>query len=138
MIHKISYSSLPGLERTGVLAPMIPVIFTHKRYEFEAIALVDSGAEGSLISTVIAEELNIDWTKLPQHSGLTSSGRFTYRSFKNLDMHIFDHDFRLEVAIAEGIHAFKCILGRRDIFKKAKVTFEGYKNVFHIEFRAMN
>ena len=137
-MRTIAYSPLPGFERTGVLAPMVPVTFIHGKYEFSTVALIDSGAEGSLISTVIAEQLNIDWTNLPQRTGYTSGGQFTFRVFKNLDANIFNHDFRLEVAIAEGVHAFKCILGRRDIFKQAKITFEGYKNQFHLEFRNLN
>lgn len=138
MIHTIPYTPLPGLEETGVMAPMIEIIFTHNKYLFPTVALVDSGAEASLISTIIAEKLNIDWVKLPQFTGYTPGGKFTYRRAKNLQASIFDHDFRLDVAIAEGVHAFKCILGRRDIFKQAKITFEGYRNQFHIEFRNLN
>lgn len=56
----IDYSPLPGLEKTGVLAPMLPITFINGKHEFSTIALVDSGAESGVISTVIAEALSIN------------------------------------------------------------------------------
>lgn len=138
MKHIVAYSHLPGLEKTGVLAPMLPITFINGDNEISTIALVDSGAESGMISTVIAEELGINWVKLPQYTGFTSSGRFAYRFFENLTVESFNNNFSMNISIAEGVNAFKCILGRKDIFRKAKVTFEGYKNQFSIEFRRLN
>ncbi len=138
MIHTIKYSLLPGFERTGVLAPILPVTFINGKYEMSSFALVDSGAEYGLISTIIAEALNIDWIKLPKKQGFTASGSFVYHTAKNIEAEVFGHNFRLSLNIAEGINAFKCILGRNDIFKQAKITFEGCKNQFYIEFRNLN
>lgn len=64
MPHVVKFSPLPGLERTGVMAPMCPVTFINGMNEFPTIALVDSGAERGLISTVIADSLGIDWAKI--------------------------------------------------------------------------
>ncbi len=129
---------MPGFEKTGVLAPILPITFIHGIYEVPSFALVDSGAEYGLVSTVIAEALNIDWVKLPQKRGFTASGSFYYHTAKNIDAEVYGHNFRLSLNIAEGVNAFKCILGRNDIFKQAKIIFEGYKNQFHIEFRNLN
>ncbi|MBI2616518.1 hypothetical protein HYW55_00085 [Candidatus Gottesmanbacteria bacterium] len=134
----LKYSLLPGLERTGVLAPVVPVTFIHGNFEFPTFALVDSGGEQGLISTVIADALNINWQKLPRHVGLTTSGNFVYHTFPNLVAKIDDYEFRLSINIAEGVNAFKCILGRKDIFQQAKITFEGYKKEFRIDFRNLN
>lgn len=134
----VNYSLLPGLERTGVLAPMIPVTFINGVYEFSTVALVDSGAEKALISTVVADALNIDWAHLPRHSGLTTSGSFFYHTYENLTIKSYDNEFITNINIAEGINAFKCVLGRQDLFRNAKITFEGYKKQFHIEFRQLN
>ena len=138
MIHTVKYSLLPGFERTGVLAPILPITFMHGKYEVPSFALVDSGAEYGLVSTVIAEALNINWVKLLQKQGFTSSGSFLYRTARNIQAEVYNHPFRLSINIAEGVNAFKCILGRNDIFKQAKITFEGYKNQFQIEFRNLN
>ena len=138
MKHLIRYSLLPGLEKTGVLAPMLPITFIHKGNVFSTVGLVDSGAYGALISTVIAEELGIEWEKLPKFTGYTTSGNFTYRALEDLEVETFDTKFNIDISIAEGISAFKCVLGRKDVFKKAKITFEGYKNQFEITFREYN
>ncbi len=138
MKHVVKYSLLPGLEKTGVLAPMLPITFIHKGNVLPTVGLVDSGAQGALISTVIAEELGIAWEKLPKFIGYTTSGSFHYRVLKDLEVEVFDTKFTIDISIAEGINAFKCVLGRKDIFKKATITFEGYKNVFYMEFRPMN
>lgn len=137
-VLKFKYSLLPGLEKTDVLAPIVPVIFINKNIEFPTFALVDSGAEQGLISTVIADALKINWRGFPKQIGLTTSGHFIYHSIPNLDARIEDYEFRLNIIVAEGIHSFKCVLGRRDLFQKAKITFEGYKKEFQIEFRQLN
>lgn len=135
---KFKYSLLPGLEKTGVLAPIVPVTFINKNTEFPTFALVDSGAEQGLISTVIADALEINWRKYPKEVGLTSSGQFIFHRVSNINARIENYEFRMTIVVAEGMNAFKCILGRRDIFQQAKITFEGYKREFQIEFRNLN
>lgn len=137
-MHTIKYSILPGLERTGVLAPVIPVTFKNSVYEFPTFALVDSGAEQGLISTVIADALHINWKSIPRKSGIATSGNFLFHPIKDITAVIFDYEFNLDINVVEGINAFKCILGRRDLFQKATIVFEGFKNKFKIEFRELN
>lgn len=132
------YSPLPGLERTGVLAPMIPVTFTNGIYNISTFALVDSGAEYGVISTVIADDLHIDWANLPKESGLTMSGGFFYHVFKGLHAEIDDNPFMLNINVVEGVNAFKCVLGRKDLFRKADILFKGYKDQFELTFREIN
>jgi len=134
----VPFSPLPGLERTGVLAPMVPVTFTNGTNDFPTFALVDSGAERGLISTTIAESLGIDWYSLPKYTGLTTSGGFTFHIFPNLHTEIFGHEFIMDINIAEGISPFRCILGRKDVFRRAKITFECYKNQLQMDFRKFN
>jgi len=71
----IDYSPLPGFEKTGVLAPMIPVTFINRGHVFSTLALVDSGAEAGIISTVIADKLNIKWREIPAKSGFSIGSR---------------------------------------------------------------
>lgn len=134
---KIDYSPLPGLEKTGVLAPMIPVTFRNGKHEFSTIALVDSGAEAGIISTVIADKLNIRWRKIPARSGFSIGSIFRFHPV-DINAQIYDHKFSLKLNVVEGIFAFKCILGRKDLFKRARICFEGYKNRFEVSFREFN
>lgn len=137
-MHIIKYSTLPGLERTGVLAPMLGITFKSRCYEFPTVALVDSGAEQAAISTVIADALHINWRKIPRKVGLATSGNFPFHPIQDMYAKIYDYEFRLNVNVVEGINAFKCILGRRDFFKHATIIFEGFRDQFKIEFRELN
>ena len=65
-VYWYEFSLLPGFEKSGVLVPMLPITFIHGKREVPTFALVDSGAESGIISTVIADELNIDWRKHPK------------------------------------------------------------------------
>ena len=137
MAITIPFSPLPGLEKSGVLAPMVPVTFSNGINDFNTFALVDSGAERGLISTVIADSLRIAWETLPKNTG-TTAGQFTFRIFKDLQVSIYNHEFLMDMNIVDGISAFRCILGRKDLFRRAKIVFECYKNQFQIDFRKYN
>ena len=134
---KIQYSSLPGTESTQILMPIVPVVLINGEYNTPIYALVDLGAVGGVISTVIADDLHIDWKNTPPRMGFSVGGNFRFHSVK-LEAEIFDHRFALKISVVEGISAFKCILGQRDLFQRAKIAFEGYKNQFEIVFREYN
>ena len=120
------------------LAPIVPVTFKYRSNEFPTFALVDSGASGAMISTVVAEELGIKWDKIPKESGFTPSGQFLFHTIKNLEAEVEGNRFSLTLIVVEGISPYQCILGQKDLFQKARITFEGYKNEFEIVFRQFN
>lgn len=131
----IKYSQLLDVKSKIVLAPIIPVTFIYGKYEFSTFALVDSGATGGVISTVIAEALRIEWEKIPAMHGYTVGGTLRFHRLDKLKANIFDHEFSLSIGIVEGTSPYKCILGQRDLFQRAKVIFEAYKNQFELIFR---
>ena len=134
----IPYSPLPDFKDRVVLAPLIPITFYYGKHELSTFALVDSGATGAVISTVIADALNIKWDKIPISQGLTVGGSFRSHRFNELKANIYGHEFKLSVGIIEGAAAYKCILGQKDLFQRAKITFEAYKNRFELQFRDFN
>lgn len=135
---KFNYSPLPSITKRVVLAPMVPVTFVYKKSEFPTFALVDSGAEEAVISTEIADALSIAWNKLPAAVGFTLSGQFRYHRLENIEARIDSHSFSLNIDVVEGISPSRCILGRTDLFQKAKIIFEGYNKQFEILFRQYN
>lgn len=134
----IKYSPLPDIKSKIVLAPLIPVTFINGKYEFSTIALVDSGATGAVISTIIAENLNIDWRSIPVVLGFSVGSNFRSHRFDKLLAEISADKFQLSVSIVEGISPYKCILGQADIFQRAEITFRGYKKQFEVTFREFN
>lgn len=117
--------------------PILPVILINGRYEFPTLALVDSGAVSGVISTVIADTLHVDWAKVPVRFGFSVGGNFRFHPVI-LQVVIYDHKFSLKLNVAEGIAPIRCILGQEDLFKRAKIIFEGYKKQFKIVFREFN
>jgi hypothetical protein len=134
----IPYSPLPDIKSKVVLAPLVPVSFIFEGQALSTFALVDSGASGAVISTVIAQELGIAWDKLPVSGGFSVGGTFRSRTCDSLNAEVFGHKFTLQVSIIEGIAPYKCILGQADLFQRAKISFEAYKKQFSIEFRKYN
>lgn len=134
----IKYSPLPDIKSRVVLAPLIPVTFINGQYEFPTLALVDSGATGAIISTIIAEDLHINWREIPTNLGFSVGANFRSHRFNNLYAEISNNKFQLTVGIIEGIAPYKCILGQADIFQRAKITFQGFKKQFEIIFREFN
>jgi hypothetical protein len=134
----IPYSALPDIRSKVVLAPLVPVTFFYREQSFSTFALVDSGASGAVISTVIADALGIAWDTLPASGGFSVGGTFRSRPFDQLTAEVLDHTFPLAVNIIEGIAPYKCILGQADLFQRAKITFEAYKKQFSIVFRNYN
>ncbi|OGG12038.1 hypothetical protein A2Z00_03355 [Candidatus Gottesmanbacteria bacterium RBG_13_45_10] len=132
------YSPLPGVTSSIILVPLIPVTLIYGIREFSGLALVDSGATGGLISTVIAEDLGIEWDNIPVRYGGCIGGLFRFRPIENLKVEIYGHTFQLRLAIGEGLSPYKFVLGQADLFHQAKITFEEYKKQFTIEFRKLN
>lgn len=134
----VKYSPLPDVISKTVLVPLLPVTFIHGKYEISALCLVDSGATGGVISTAVAEDLHINWRKIPVSIGFSVGASFRSHKFSKLQVEVSSHKFQLSVSIIEGISAYRCILGQADIFQRAKITFEGYKKQFEITFREYN
>ena len=134
--HTFEYSVLPGLKGT-VPSPIIPLTLKYKKEYFPTFALVDSGAMTGCISTVIAEELGIDWNAIPVEIGIGVGSNFRYHPH-TIDFIIDEIPYSAKINIIEGIAAYKCILGQSDFFQRAKVTFERYNKKFYVEFRDYN
>lgn len=82
------YSQLPSITSREVLALMVPVTFSYSGNEFPTFALVDSGAAGAIISTVIAEALGIGWQHIPTSIGFTLSGQFRSHKIEHVKAEI--------------------------------------------------
>lgn len=135
---RYQYSQLPSITSRKVVAPMVPVTFLNSDNEFATFALVDSGAAGAIISTVIADELGIDWMHIPVVVGFTLSGQFRSHKIEHVKAEIDDNVFSLVIHVVEGASPYQCILGQADLFQKATITFEGFRKEFDITFRQMN
>ena len=120
------------------MAPLVSITLSYGAREFSGFALVDSGASGAVISTIIAERLGIAWEKIPIVEGYSVGGTFLSHHVENLRAEIVDYSFQLSVSVIEALSPYRFILGQTDLFHQAKITFEEYKKQFTIEFRKFN
>ncbi|SRR5260221_6425207 len=134
----VPYSQLPSIKSRVFLVPLLPITFTHGLHEISTLALVDSGAAGAVISTVIADELGIDWHNIKMDAGFSVGGTFRSHTIEEVIIEVLNQTFPLKLSIVEGIGPYTYILGQADIFQKAKITFESYKEQFTIDFRKYN
>ncbi len=104
---RIEYSPLPDITSRVVLAPLVPVTLTYGAYEFSTFALVDSGAAGAVISTVIADALNIDWLGIKPKGGFSVGGTFLSHRVEEVTADILGHQFPLALDVVEGIGPYK-------------------------------
>jgi len=81
---KFKYSQLPTVKSMIALAPIVPVTFKYRSNEFPTFALVDSGASGAMISTVVAEELGLNGIKFQKNQDLLRVDNFYFILLKIL------------------------------------------------------
>jgi Aspartyl protease len=133
---KIPYSALPGFDNFPP-QPLVPIELKHNNVETMTLALVDSGASGAGISTSLAEDLGIDWRKIPKDKGVGVGGAFVYHPIR-LRINLLENEFVILAHVIEGLAPFDAILGQRDLFQRAKITFEAYNSEFGLDFRKIN
>lgn len=103
------------------------------------LALVDSGANYSILHIEVAKFLGFDLKKLgkPQPIGISVSG--SYRTWilpepVSVDIYGFSFEFNFSVIDNPDL-IWPCILGEDSIFQVAKLDFQRFKGYFEIRFR---
>ncbi len=119
-----------GLSEDRVFRPMIPVTFKADKEAFKAYALVDSGADYSILPIEIAGILNLDLSNQPRFDILGAGGS-TFRVYKSpieLEHSIQKRGFR-EIRWQDTVYFAESgstiLLGQNGFFKHLKVTLDG-------------
>lgn len=102
-------------------------------------ALVDSGANKSLLHPHIAGILGFDIKKLGKsEKGISVSG--TYKSWElpnSITIEIYGFKFNVDFTVIDNPQLiWPCILGEDSIFQFACLDFQKFKGFFEIRFRA--
>ena len=117
--------------------PIVPVVLTFNGKSVKTIALIDSGSSSTIISTEIAEQLSIPWRSLPEFSGGSVAGEYSFRRVRNGIIEIAQTNGPQLTAAFDIVKVkfpFPCLLGQ-DFFEYTKITFERHKKSFEIKFR---
>ena len=100
-------------------------------------ALVDSGADVSIMDIHIAEMLGFDFKGKPFSGyGRGAGGAYKYWQLPNIETVIEGHGYQFPfVVIQNPNNIWPCILGQKSIFRVAKITFEAFEQQFELSFR---
>lgn len=127
---KVRYRPHPKLPK--ILWPVVDVLFTHKDISLPhpLFALVDSGANISILHPLIAKTLGFDLKKLGAPSkGFSASG--VYESWKlpePVDVAIYGYTFSFQFTVINNPNLmWTCILGGDSIFQVARIDFQKFK-----------
>jgi len=136
---KVWYRPHPKLPK--VLWPVVDVTLTHKGISLPQtlLALVDSGANISILHPLIAKALGFDLKKLGAPSkGLSASG--VYESWtlpEPVEVAIYGYTFSFQFTVINNPNLmWTCILGGDSIFQVARIDFQKFKGYFEVRFRS--
>lgn len=136
---KIWCESLPKLPQ--ILWPIVELNLHYKDFSLpqRIHALVDSGANRSVLHPLIAEAIGFDLNKLglPRTGGFSASG--SYKSWilpELVDVYMYGYTFSVRFTVIDNKQLiWPCILGEDSIFEFARLDFQKYKGYFEIGFR---
>lgn len=134
---KIYYKPLP---KTYVPWPILDIDLSYKNkvYPQKIFALVDSGANVSILHPQFAQYLGFDLKKLtPKAGGVSVSGNYSSWILPEpVNVNIYGYDFSFDFTVIDNPNLiWGCILGEDSIFSTAKIDFQKYKGFFEICFR---
>ncbi|MBI2613902.1 MAG: retropepsin-like domain-containing protein [Candidatus Levybacteria bacterium] len=134
---KIWYDILPG--GPGVKWPILKVKLKHSETSLPQplIALVDSGANKSILHPLVAEALGFNLEKLgASDKGISVSGEYKSWQLPAIDINIYGYDFNLPFTVIDNERLiWPCILGEDSIFNFARLDFQKFKGYFELRFR---
>lgn len=129
------YTKLPG-SPDATLRPLVPVRFIYKdKATLPILAMVDSGADYSYVTSEVADLLGIKLNKEKSVRSFGVDGALFLAYESAVELELGGHRFTAKVLFADKLGAFKVILGQKDFFSKARIVFERYKWNLEVTFK---
>ena len=129
------------LQNSRILWPILDIELSSKGTSIPRSigALVDSGANLSILHPQLAQYLGFDLKKLgsPKAGGISVSGGYKSWILPNpIDVNIYGYKFSFNFTVIDNPNLiWGCILGEDSIFSVAKIDFQKFKGFFEIRFR---
>lgn len=136
---KIPYATLPGIN--SELWPIVQIeLATARSTRFlnPLPALVDSGANASVLHPDVADALGFDRQQADIGEGMSAGGRYTSWTVPDLiDIKLYNYTFRRRfVVIDTPDFPWPCLLGQDSLFEVARIDFYRFRNYFELRFRS--
>ena len=112
--------------------PMIEIFLSTRDKTREYLALIDSGADVSMMSTEIADTLGVDWKSCKRSTTMGISGRSQTSYLGSLDVAVksFGEAITLPVLFTEA--DIPILLGQEGFFDQYRIRFEKDHDVYEI------
>ena len=136
---KIWYKALPKFPKA--LWPILDIKLSYKDISLPQpiLALVDSGANFSMLHPEIAEVLGFNLKKLGPASpgGISVSGFYKHWVLPEpVEVDIYGNSFSFKFIVIDNPQMiWDCILGENSIFEVANLDFKKFKGYFKVRFR---
>lgn len=129
------------LKNSRILWPILDIGLSYKGTSISSSvqALVDSGANLSILHFQLAQHLGFDFKKFgsPKAGGISASGVYKSWILPNpIDVNIYGYNFSFNFTVIDSPNQiWGCILGQDSIFSVARIDFQKFKNFFELRFR---
>ena len=135
---KVKYRVHPNILK--ITWPIIEVKLSRRTISLpqSLYALIDSGANSSILHPVVAEVLGFNLKSLgTAQKGLSASGKYKSWTLPELiDVDIYGYVFKINFVVIDNQNLiWPCILGEDSIFEIARLDFQKFKGYFEIRFR---
>lgn len=109
-------------------------MFINGKEGFRTFALLDSGADITSISPIVADELGINWRSISPLTGGSVNGSYSLHPITSgLEIAIYSFRLTLErIDVVEGLSEPPCLLGQLNLFDNAEIIFRRYQKIFEI------
>jgi len=126
MVMTFKYKLTKRPDGTTIKTPSIPIMISGKKESFQVIALLDSGADVSVISKDMAELLGINLNKESHKSFGIGGSVSSIHSNMNIIVERGHERYPLNIPILVILdeYSFPPLLGREGFFDYFTVTFE--------------
>lgn len=125
---KVSKHRFPYAIRDGVPTPKIKVLIGYKNKWINELVLLDSGADISLLTRKLGEKISIDIESV-EHRWFRGIGNGIKVYLHNIEIKIGENIIEMEAAFADDRSWDINIIGRKDFFDKANITFLKNKEI---------
>ncbi|HEX8653305.1 MAG TPA: aspartyl protease family protein [Pyrinomonadaceae bacterium] len=115
--------------------PLLDVRLFYRGQQDDVSCLVDSGADGCMFHSSVAENLGIDLEsgEPVTHYALGMTPLQCY--MHTIELQIFDFDERIQIRAGFSRDSEMCVLGQDGFFENYEITFRGYEKTFEINSR---
>jgi predicted aspartyl protease len=114
--------------------PALPIVIHTAKNTLAVRALVDSGADYSVLPTSYARYLGVDLSACDEIASRTAGGRSVVRVHQaplSAEVQAMGVRFKMKSAFAD--HANTILLGREDFFREFRVTIDEPAQAFTLE-----